>query len=45
MPGGGEKGFPGATAALEGGVMVVTKIYIESYVKLNSTELAKANSV
>ncbi len=34
--GGGEKGFPGATAAVEGGLMVVKKIYIESYVKLKN---------
>jgi hypothetical protein len=35
------KGFPGAAAALERGVMVVKKIHVESYAKTNSTELAR----
>ncbi len=38
------KGFPDIIAVLEGGVMVMKKINVESYANLNSTELARSTS-
>jgi hypothetical protein len=38
------KGFPGIVAVLDGGVMVMKKIHVESYANLNSTELARSAS-